>query len=256
MRTPLSAPTLAVLARVVSLAGMVGITASSTAAFAQAPGDYSGEASGYASGEASGAPGMMPVQQQPVVVASPSSSGRDVMADRWAVGLSAGTLGVAPDSSPDAKASFDIGELALRFRMTRHLELEGAVGGGHMAYSDGSRSSAKVQTAALSLRYRFAVERSWNWWLMGGFGVAAMVDDSATQDQITQATRALGQLGLGLEHRWDHFALQAELKAIAMDQTKAEKDGTVAYPQGSIGRTASGDTLSGGVFTIGGSYYF
>jgi hypothetical protein len=243
MRTPLAAP---IFAGLVSLVGVVG---SSTAAFAQAPGDYSGDASG--------APGMMaPVQPQPVVVASPCSSARDVMANRWAVGLSAGTLGVAPDSSPDAKASFDVGELSLRFRATRHLELEGAVGGGHMAYSDGSQSSAKVQTAALSLRYRFAVEHNWNWWLMGGFGIAALVDDSATQDQISQATRALGQLGLGLEHRWNHFALQAELKAIAMDQTKAEKAGTVASPQGSIGRTSSGDTLSGGVFTLGASYYF
>ncbi|CAN5682345.1 hypothetical protein BH11MYX1_BH11MYX1_08220 [soil metagenome] len=228
------------------LAASIFAAGSATTAFAQAPGDYSGDASD--------APGMVPVQQ-PVVVASPCTSGRDVMADRWALGLSFGTLGVAPDSAPDATANFDVGELSLRFRMTRHLELEAAAGGGHLTYSDGTQSTTKIQTAALSLRYRFAVERNWNWWVMGGVGVAAMVDDNATQDQTDQASRALGQFGLGLEHRWNHFALQAELKGVAMGETKAERDGTVAYPT-YVGRTSSGDTLSGGVFSIGASYYF
>jgi hypothetical protein len=228
------------------LAASILAAGSVTTAFAQAPGDFSGDASG--------APGMVPVQQ-PGVAASPCASGRDVMADRWAIGLSIGALGIAPDSTPASTANFDLGELSLRFRMTPHLELEGALGGGHMTYADGSQSTMKLQTAALSLRYRFAVERNWNWWLMGGFGIAAMVDDSATQEQTNQATRALGQFGLGLEHRWNHFALQAELKGVGMGETRAERAGTVASPP-YVGRTASGDTLSGGVFSLGASYYF
>ncbi len=223
------------------------VVASASAAAAQAPSDYSGDASS--------APGMMPVQQPPMDV-TPCNRDRDVMADRWAVGLSFGTLGIAPDSSPNSTANFDIGELSLRFRVTPHLELEGSVGGGHLTYGDYTQSTTKLQTAALSLRYRFAIEHNWNWWLMGGFGVASISDDHATQDQTDQATRALGQFGLGLEHRWNHFALQAELKGVAMGETKAEKDGSVVYPQGTVGRTSSGDTLSGGVFTLGGSYYF
>ena len=236
MRTLLAASTFAL------------VVGSASAALAQAPGDYAGDASG--------GPGMMPVQPQPMVVSNRCNCGRDVMADRWAVGLSVGTLGIAPDSAPNATANFDIGELSLRFRVTPHLELEGSIGGGHMTYDDGTQSTTKLQIGALSLRYRFAIEHDWNWWLMGGFGVASMVDDSATQQQTDQATRALGQFGLGLEHRWNHFALQAELKGVAMGETKAEMHGTVTYPVGTVGRTTSGDTLSGGVFTIGGSYYF
>lgn len=228
------------------LAASILAAGSVTTAFAQAPGDFSGDASG--------APGMVPVQQ-PGIAASPCASGRNVMADRWAIGLSIGALGIAPDSAPDSTANFDLGELSLRFRATPHLELEGALGGGHMTYADGSQSTMKLQTAALSLRYRFAVERNWNWWLMGGFGIAAMVDDSATREQTNQATRALGQFGLGLEHRWNHFALQAELKGVGMGETRAERAGTVASPA-YVGRTASGDTLSGGVFSLGATYYF
>ncbi len=226
------------------------LAGSTTAAFAQAPGDYTGDASG--------APGMIPVQPQPAPVIVVTNPGRNVMADRFAIGLSVGTAGIAPDSSPDSTANFDIGELSLRFRVTPHLELEGSVGGGHISYSDGTQGTTTLTTAALSLRYRFAIERSWNWWLMGGFGVAVIADDTATRDQIDQATRPLGQLGLGLEHRWNHFALQAELKGIAMGETRAEKNGDVAVPEtnGAIGRTSSGDTVSGGVFTLGASYYF
>src|SRR4051812_48683665 len=95
------------------------VLAGSTAtALAQTPGDYYGDASG--------APGM--VSPQPTVIVT--APVRNVMANRWAVGLSIGGFSVSPDNAPDQQTQFNIGELALRFRATPHLELEVAVGGG------------------------------------------------------------------------------------------------------------------------------
>src|SRR5262249_40724691 len=50
--------------------------------------------------------------------------GESVMANRWAIGFSVGSMSLAPDAAPDDKTAFAVGELALRFRATPHLELE------------------------------------------------------------------------------------------------------------------------------------
>jgi hypothetical protein len=231
------------------------VAGSATAAFAQAPGDYSGDASG--------APGNWAPPPQ-VVVVTPV---RDVMANRWAVGLSVGTFGVAPDSAPDATSQFDIGELSLRFRATPHLELALDLGGGTERLADGTQSDIQMSQVAIALRYRFAIESDWNWWLMGGLGGAVIDSKNATSEMRDADTRGLGELGIGLEHRWDHFALQAELRGIGLGQTKAQQDGLVIngdikgatpappVPPGTT-TSAPSDTLSGGSLTIGASYYF
>lgn len=216
---------------------------------------------GYYEGDASGAPGMV-APQPVVVVAAPV---RNVMADRWAVGLSIGGFSVSPDVAPDQQSKFDVGELALRFRATPHLELELAIGGGNEKLSDGSQGDTQVTMAALALRYRFAIESDWNWWIMGGLGSAVIDGSQATSMQIDADTRPLGELGIGLEHRWDHFALQAELKAVGMGERKGgydqpqpvAVDASGAPIVGGAGTTTTPrDTLSGGSLTIGASYYF
>jgi len=225
------------------------VLAGSTA-YAQTPGDYDGDASG--------APGM--VQPQPVVIATVPV--RNVMADRWAVGFSLGGVSVSPDYAPDQKTQFSLGELALRFRATPHLELEVAVGGGIEKLSDGSQGDNQVTMAAFALRYRFAIESDWNWWILGGLGEGS-IDSVNVKDsmQLDADTRPLAELGVGLEHRWDHFALQAELKAVGMGQRKGDANQPVAVdasgaPVGGASPTTQQDTLSGGALTIGASYYF
>jgi len=223
---------------------------SAATAFAQTP--------GYYEGDASGAPGM--VAPQPIVVVAPPV--RNVMADRWAVGLSIGGFSVSPDVAPDQQSKFDVGELALRFRATPHLELELAVGGGNERLGDGTQGDTQVSMAALALRYRFAIESDWNWWIMGGIGQAVIDPQNIDSTQMDADTRPLGELGIGLEHRWDHFALQAELKAVGMGERKGGYDQPVAVdvsgaPAGGTGTTSTTrDTLSGGSLTIGASYYF
>ncbi|HET9990419.1 MAG TPA: hypothetical protein VFQ65_17930, partial [Kofleriaceae bacterium] len=74
------------------------LAGSTATALAQTPGDYTADASG--------APGM--VAPQPVVIAVAPM--RNVMADRWAVGLSIGGFSVSPDSAPDQQTQFNVGE--------------------------------------------------------------------------------------------------------------------------------------------------
>src|SRR5690348_14546158 len=116
------------MVRVLAIATVIAAFAAT--ARAQAPGEM--------------APAVPP--PPPQFVANCGSSSIDVMANRWAVGLSVGSLSTAPKDTPDDKTQFGIGELALRFRATPHLELELAVGGGREQLSDGTQGDAEIHT--------------------------------------------------------------------------------------------------------------
>lgn len=219
------------------------LAGSSSIALAQAPGDYNGEPSG--------APGM--VAPQPILVQSCDCI-MNVMENRWAVGFSIGSFGTSADHGDGTTTQFDVGELALRFRATPHLELELAAGGGHEKLGDGTQSDIMLNTVALAARYRFMIHGHWNWWLMGGIGAATIASDSATSDVRDASQRPMLELGVGLEHRWEQFALQAELRANSMGPMKGSN---MVVPQGSIAQQGDpNDTYSGGALTIGASYYF
>ena len=187
-----------------------------------------------------------------------------VMANRWAVGLSVGSLGLAPKDQPNDKTQFGVGELSVRFRATLHLELELAVGGGRQQLQNGQQGDLQVNTGMLDLRYRFAPESKWNWWLMAGLGSLSVTQHDSTQDQQKAAEKPLGALGIGIERRFHHFAIDAELRAIgtgekhqdpqAQPATGAAMMTTTQPPPPAM--TQPAQKLSGGVFTIGASYYF
>ena len=213
------------------------------------------------------APGEMPAEAGPGMYAPVAAAPRpeSVMDNRWAVGLSVGQLTLAPKDTPDDKTQFGVGELSLRVRATPHLELELAVGGGQQQLSDGTQGDLEAHVAALGLRYRFAIEQHWNWWLMGGLGGVSVVQHGATDQQVQDANRPLGELGIGVEHRWHYFAIQAELRAVSVgpmkDQTQpvmgtaSPPSTTTTTPQPPVMSTTA-DHLSGGQLTIGASYYF
>jgi hypothetical protein len=191
----------------------------------------------------------------PVVAEAPCA--RDsVMASRWAIGLSVGSMSLAPESSPDDQTAFALGELSLRFRATRHLELELAVGGGRERTADDQEGDLEVTTAALAARYRFRPEAAWNWFVMAGFGGAAVARHDATREERDQATQPMGMLGIGLERRFRHLALQAELRAVGLGQ-RNEDAARPAMAEGAVMTTSSADIArSGGSLTLGLSYYF
>jgi len=222
-------------------------------AHAQAPGDVTPMAYG---------PGAGPSAVEPTVVASDAIP---VMANRWAVGLSVGSLSIAPKDTPDDKTQFAIGELSLRYRATYHLEIELALGGGQEKLQDGTQGDREVNTGVIGLRYRFAADRHWNWWLGAGLGSLSVTPVGATDQQHSDAQRGMGSFAIGLEHRWSQFALQAELRGFAVDPPHQDYQPPTAMPVpqgGNIMQPPPEPTSSasleqtGGIFTIGASYYF
>ena len=154
-----------VLAPVVAV-GAVAATAST--AFAQAPGDQPGFA----------APGCE--------VIAPVSPAAAVMARRWAVSLGVGTATYAPTGSPDDKSQFSIGELAVRYRATPHLELELSGTGGQLA----NGNDLEVHSVTAGLRYRMRPGHAWDWYLLGGLGATELVTAEATDAERSAAACA------------------------------------------------------------------
>jgi outer membrane protein with beta-barrel domain len=199
-----------------------------------------------------GAPGVAPVVA-PEAGCEPRAA---VMGDRWAIGLSLGGMSIAPSDAPDDQTHFAVGELALRFRATPHLELELAVGGGRERTADDMDGDLQVTTAALALRYRFRAEQHWNWFVMGGLGGAAIARHDATSQERSDATQPMLELGIGTEYRFDHLALQAELRGFGLGTARSDSS-TATVESMPFGPNASADVQrSGGTLSVGLSYYF
>jgi hypothetical protein len=205
-------------------------------------------------------PASTPVQ---VACASARAPRPSVMANRWALGLSVGSMSLAPERAPDDQTTFAIGELALRFRATRHLELELGAGGGRERTADDQDGELEVGTVTLAARYRFRPEAAWNWFVMGGIGAAAVTRHDASDEQRDAATQPLGMLGVGVERRFRHFALQVEARAVGL----AKRDDGDTMEVRPLAETAKVTTIapspgrsdearSGGSLALGLSYYF
>jgi hypothetical protein len=204
------------------------------------------------------APGeTAPIETPPpgYVVAAPPPMQPSVMANRWAIAFSIGSESLAPKGSsgdPTDATQFAIGELALRYRLAPRLELEATVGGGREQLPNGGgQGDLQVTTAAIGARYRFRPACAWNWYLSGGVGSTTVASAEATADEKTGHAHV--QLGVGVERRFTHLALSAELRAIAVaggtDASPSQIKSDVVLPA-----SAAGD--SGGELTIGASYYF
>ncbi|HEX2687446.1 MAG TPA: outer membrane beta-barrel protein [Kofleriaceae bacterium] len=193
------------------------------------------------------------------------SHAESVMANRWAIGLSLGQMSLVPEGQSDHKTAFGIGELALRFRATPHLELELAAGGGREQLPDDQQGDLEVNTAMLAARYRFRPEAAWNWFVMAGLGGASVTRHDATKQERDDATQPLGMLGIGIERRFHHVALQAEARAVGLGDNRHNSDVMVESPPvaqpGAMATTTTAPVSpsqkqSGGSLTIGLSYYF
>lgn len=223
---------------------VASLVASSTLAHAQAPGDYE-----------VAPPGMTPAEVAPAPVPERPR--------RWSVGLGIGGLELSPHENPDVSTQFSVGQLAIRYRPWRHLEIELGLAGGREQLEEGIEGDRMVTQAVLALRYRFKPERRWNWWLMAGMGSLAVTHHEASDDERDSATQSTLQLGVGLERRWRRFAIQAELRAVGVapqDEENTTMPVREPYPDGMQPlppyEPATRGGLEGGQFTISGNYYF
>jgi hypothetical protein len=186
-----------------------------------------------------------------------------VMSRRWSVGLSLGGMSLAPESRPDDETAFAVGELALRFRATRHLELELAVGGGRERTEDDQEGELEVSSAVLAARWRFRPEHAWNWFVMAGLGGASVTRHDASDQERSDATQPLVTLGIGIERRFRRFALQAEARVVGMGTRERGDEAMALSPESrgpfdtdAIVSPAVDEQRAGGAFSIGASYYF
>lgn len=227
-----------------------------TTAYAQAPGEYAG-----AYEEGTGAPGMV----APVVPVTPTPPPKP---RRWSVGLGVGSLDLAPHHAPDAQTHYSVGQLAVRYLATRHLEIELALGGGREKLDDGVEGDREVSQGVLALRYRFNPAQRWNWWLMAGMGSLAVTHVDATKEERDLAEQSTLQFGAGLERRWQRFALQLELRAVgvkanepeAMPVTGVVTDAGMTVPEKEPVPPSTtldaGEGKKGGQLVISANYYF
>lgn len=203
-----------------------------------------------------GAPGVAPVVAPAPAPEAGCEPRPGVMANRWAIGLSFGGMSIAPSDTPDDQTHFAVGELALRFRVARHFELELAVGGGRERTADNMDGDLQVSAGTLALRYRFRAEEHWNFFAMGGLGVAAIARHDATKQERDDATQPMFVLGAGTEYRFDHLALQAELRGFGLGVARSDSSSDPAASMPFESNTTNDIQRSGASLSVGLSYYF
>ena len=119
----------------------------------------------------------------------------------------------------------------------------------------------------LGARYHFNPEGRWNWFVMAALGGTSVTKANATDQQRSDATRPSAELGVGLERRFRHFAIQAELRGLGIAEPVQDKTMSVPPPPlhpepGSTPPVNNPTTpvtsqqQQGGTFTLGVSYYF
>lgn len=231
-----------------------------TVAHAQAPGDTTPEAA------------PVPPSAAPMVIENPCGGCVDPMRNRFALGLNVGGMSVTVDDDvAQTETKFRTAELSIRYRMTPHFELELLLSGGRQVLADNTDGDLAMGGGTLAARYRFRPDRAWNWWLMAGLGATVIEHQDSTKEARNNAQRGHAAFGVGLERRFRHLAIHAEMRGVGMGERNDAMNGgpTVRPPQTDTGGTPNpplvppnvsdtrtGAALSGGQFTVGASFYF
>jgi len=171
-------------------------------------------------------------------------------ADEWGLGLRA--TGERVDPHDDATAQgigMGGGGLLIRWRISGLFGLELALDGFDGKLADGA-FERKTSSLGLTAQFHLTPGSRWDFYLLAGL---AAVDDKvsfrdANGDQMDQEFKETeARLGAGLEYRWAHIGLGAEVAAVAL----ARNDGDDALIGDAVPKESGGGQLSV-VFT----YYF
>ncbi len=189
---------------------------------------------------------------QPAYVVVPAPQQVDPLRHRFSIGLNMGGLNLGEEAS-----EFSVAELAIRYRLTRRIELElSSFGGTQASYSyDGSYDA--TGSLAIGARYRFLPERKLNWYASAAIGGAIVAPHDAGEDTLSNSQRGLFMLGIGGEWRFrPHWALQAEARLVSLSPLATQNE-VYPLPGEPYPDTArvNGDGIGGGMFTLGLSIY-
>jgi hypothetical protein len=182
--------------------------------------------------------------QPPAAVAAPQLPGR------WSIGLAMqGASFEQYTAESGDEANFEGASFAIGYRPWRKVSLQLSLGGGRQTLEGGMEGELAMGTGTLAARYHFNQQNHWNFWLLFGVGATTIARHDATDDEIDAAQRPHVALGAGVEYRFTNFALQLEVRGLGLGQTENEK---MLQEQG----VYTGEGVSGGLVTLGASYYF
>lgn len=217
-----------------------------------------GLAATYASAEAQYGPGACDcaVAPAPVVVEAPPSL------PKWGIGLRMTSMTLAPENDPEAETEYGGGGLQLRYRLRPRWQLELSIDHVTERLEDGEMGTRQLQSATLAAQYHFRPYARWDWYALVGIGGTANGDPEISDEERRASEVGHFHLGAGIERRFRHFAIGAELRAVGMaphddELEDAPQDDPVqptgmTVPTEEIERTAT----NGGQLTIAATYYF
>jgi hypothetical protein len=188
------------------------------------------------------APGECTSCVAPAPVAATAVAVPDDMAHRLGIGLHMASLSLDDHSGADP-TQYGGGGLIVSYRVSRRWELALSMDG---YQSDGK---ADLHSGLIEARFHMMPHQRWDWYLLAGLG--GLHEDTAGDG----TDRGQMQLGVGVQRRFEHLSLSAELRAVGVGpiENAAEMppiERTEPAPMMGDGK------LGGGQFTLGAMYYF
>lgn len=172
------------------------------------------------------APGYYAAPPPPAYGPPPPPAPPPQRANRWGIGLSAGSMDVVNANNEDQTIEMEGGGIHLRYRLGPSVSLELGIDGFEGEVADFRRQSA---SGTLSLFYHLTPYSKWNWYLLGGLGsthdaiyYGGRTDDAEPDEEFVEHHL---HLGLGLERRWNQLGIGAELRGVALGRDDNELDG-------------------------------
>jgi hypothetical protein len=192
----------------------------------------------------------------PVVVVAPAPQ-----LPKWGIGLRVTSLTLAPESNPDAETEYGGGGLQLRYRLAPRWQLELAVDHVNEKLEDGTMGTRQLDSVTLAAQYHFRPYHRWDWYAMVGIGGTANGDPDISDEEREASSVGHFALGVGLERRWTHLAIGAELRAVGLAPREDAQDAPQTEPVRPTGMTVPTQEIvsegaSGGQLSIAATYYF
>lgn len=137
---------------------------------------------------------------------------------RFGLGLRLGGTSVSTNYSVDPE-EYSTAGLAARYRVSRRWELELAIDHGQLDNGDGTMGPAELSVGTISALLHLRPQARWDWYLLGGLGTSERrpYADSDWADERSHLA-----IGIGLERRFEHLVIGAELRGLAQQTNEVE----------------------------------
>jgi len=171
---------------------------------------------------------------------------------RWSISLRAGGLGLHPEEDPDSETSFGGGGLAVGYRLAPRWVIAAVLEGAHEQLENGEPGDHHLSLFTVEAQFHPRPRARWDWYLSAGLGGAAIAVGEDENAEVVQSGGAF-TFGGGIERKFGHWGIGAQLRAIGLALEDVE-------PTDAARMTTTPEeepiALSGGAFSISGSYHF